>query len=245
MRVPLRRTPTPSGQTDPPGPQPRRRSRLLAWASAGTVGLLAVGCLVWFVQHDPDDGPTAASRTPTSPIPRTGPDPEFRIEIPPLRPTPTPQPKPRIRAGSPERLLIPRLGVDSAIVPITAPGGTLTPPADAQQVGWWSPGAEPGARTGSALVTGHTLSRGGAALQDLETLEVGDRIAVRTVNGRIGYRVRDVQVFDKGSVAEQAGELFSQTSPGRLVVITCEDYNGSVYLSNVVVTARPIGRAVG
>lgn len=209
------------------------------------MGLLAVGCLVWFVQHDPDDGPTAASRTPTSPIPRTGPDPEFRIEIPPLRPTPTPQPKPRIRAGSPERLLIPRLGVDSAIVPITAPGGTLTPPADAQQVGWWSPGAEPGARTGSALVTGHTLSRGGAALQDLETLEVGDRIAVRTVNGRIGYRVRDVQVFDKGSVAEQASELFSQTSPGRLVVITCEDYNGSVYLSNVVVTARPIGRTVG
>jgi LPXTG-site transpeptidase (sortase) family protein len=209
------------------------------------VGILAVGGIVWSVQHDSGDGPAAAKGAPASPIPRTGPDPEFRIEIPPLRPTPTPEPKPRIQAGSPERLLIPSLGVDSAIVPITAPGGTLTPPADAQQVGWWSPGAEPGARTGSALVTGHTLSRGGAALQDLETLEVGDRIAVRTVNGRIGYRVRDVQVFDKGRVAERATELFSQTSPGRLVVITCEDYDGSVYLSNVVVTAKPIGTTAG
>jgi len=199
---------------------------------------------VWFVQHEPDDAATA-KKAPASPIPRTGPDPEFRIEIPPLRPTRTPKPRPVIRAGVPERLLIPSLGVDSAIVPITAPGGTLTPPADAQQVGWWSPGAEPGARTGSALVTGHTLSRGGAALQDLETLEEGDRIAVRTVNGRIVYRVRDVQVFDKGRVAERATELFSQTSPGRLVVITCEDYNGSVYLSNVVVTAKPVGTTAG
>jgi LPXTG-site transpeptidase (sortase) family protein len=148
-----------------------------------------------------------------------------------------------VEPGAPVRLLIPSLDVDSEVVPITAPGGVLTPPDDGQQVGWWSPGAEPGAEQGSALLTGHTLSRGGAALQDLEVLEPGDRIAVRTTQGRIAYRVEDVAVFDKGTVAEEATELFSQSVPGRLVVVTCEDYDGSVYLSNVVVTATPTGGA--
>lgn len=149
--------------------------------------------------------------------------------------------EPAAEPGSPRRLVIPALGVSSAVVPITAPGGTLTPPDDAQQVGWWSAGAEPGAETGSALVTGHTLSRGGGALQDLETLEEGDRMSIETVDGSIDYRVSDVRVFSKGTVAQEATELFSQTSPGRLVVITCEDFDGEVYLSNVVVTALPIG----
>lgn len=144
-------------------------------------------------------------------------------------------------SDAPRRLVIPTLGVSSAVVPIAAPNGTLTPPDDAQQVGWWSAGAEPGAETGSALVTGHTLSRGGGALQDLETLEEGDRMSIETADGSIDYRVSDVRIFSKGTVAQEATELFSQTSPGRLVVITCEDFNGEVYLSNVVVTALPVG----
>lgn len=131
--------------------------------------------------------------------------------------------------------------MDSEILPITAPGGTLTPPSNAQQVGWWSAGAEPGAEHGSALVTGHTLSAGGGALQDLEELGPGDALAVRTADGRIDYQVTDVEIFSKGTLAQQAGNLFSQEVPGRLVVITCEDFDGTSYLSNVVVTATPIG----
>ena len=34
--------------------------------------------------------------------------------------------------------------------------------------------------------------------------------------------------------------MFSQDVPGRLVLITCEDWDGSRYLSNVVVTATPV-----
>jgi hypothetical protein len=34
--------------------------------------------------------------------------------------------------------------------------------------------------------------------------------------------------------------VFSQDVPGRLVLITCEDWNGSVYLSNTVVLADPL-----
>ncbi len=215
-----------------------RRTRPLA---LGAVGIIAAATT--YVVVAPDS--TAPSATP-EPIYVTG-----STFIPPVdltreQPTkPSAEPPPVYESGSPRRLVIPSLDVDSDIVPITAPGGTLTPPGDAQQVGWWSAGAEPGAEQGSALVTGHTLSRGGAALQDLETLERGDRMSVRTVNGDIDYRVQSVKVFSKGTVAADAPELFSQTVPGRLVVITCEDFDGSVYLSNVVVTATPIGSPVG
>jgi hypothetical protein len=34
--------------------------------------------------------------------------------------------------------------------------------------------------------------------------------------------------------------LFSQEAPGRLVLITCEDWDGTAYRSNVVVTAQPV-----
>lgn len=144
------------------------------------------------------------------------------------------------KPGAPRRLLVPSLGVDAPVVPIEAPGGVLTPPADPQVLGWWAAGAKPGARTGSALVTGHTVHTGGGAMDDLEQLAAGDRVWMRTDRGRIGYDVRSVVVLGKGELAERAEQLFSQEVPGRLVLITCEDWNGVEYLSNVVVTATPV-----
>ena len=145
----------------------------------------------------------------------------------------------RVTPGSPRRLSVPELGVDAPVVPVRADGDVLVPPSDAQTLGWWSEGAEPGARRGSALVTGHTVHAGEGALDRLETLEVGDGITVATRRGAIDYRVSDVEVFGKGAVTRQAERLFSQDVPGRLVVVTCEDWNGERYLSNVVVTATP------
>jgi hypothetical protein len=34
--------------------------------------------------------------------------------------------------------------------------------------------------------------------------------------------------------------VFRQRGPGRLVLITCEDWNGTTYLSNAVVFADPV-----
>lgn len=145
----------------------------------------------------------------------------------------------RTTPGSPRRLTVPELGVDAPVVPVRADGDVLVPPSDAQTLGWWSEGAEPGARRGSALVTGHTVHAGEGALDRLETLEVGDDVTVTTRRGVIDYRVSDVEVFGKGAVTRQAERLFSQDVPGRLVVVTCEDWDGERYLSNVVVTATP------
>ena len=136
---------------------------------------------------------------------------------------------------------IPALGVDAPVLPVRAPDRTLVPPSDPQRLGWWADGAKPGAVTGSALVTGHTVHHGGGALDDLEDLRRGDRVVVRTDHGTIRYDVRRVRTFSKGSLANHATELFSQEVPGRLVLITCEDWDGERYLSNVVVTATPRG----
>lgn len=142
--------------------------------------------------------------------------------------------------GAPQRLVVPALTIDAPVVPIGAPGGVLTPPADPQVLGWWADGARPGAARGSALVTGHTVHTGGGAMDDLERLGRGDRVWMTTDAGRIGYSVRRVAVLGKGELAERAEEIFDQSVPGRLVLITCEDWNGVEYLSNVVVTAVPV-----
>lgn len=141
--------------------------------------------------------------------------------------------------GDPLRVEIPALGVDARVRPILAPGGVLTPPADPRQLGWWADGARPGDRLGSALVTGHTVSTGGGALDDLEELQRGDGIQVRSRSTRTTYVVRSVRTLSKGALAARAEQLFDQDVANRLVVVTCEDWDGEEYLSNVVVTAAP------
>lgn len=147
--------------------------------------------------------------------------------------------RPAFEPGVPRRVVIERLDMDAPVVPISTVGNALTPPADPQLLGWWSAGAKTGADRGSALVTGHTVHTGGGALDDLERLRSGDRVTVYTGRGIIAYDVRSVEIFGKGSVAQHAQRLFSQEVPGRLVLVTCEDWDGTQYLSNVVVVARP------
>ena len=137
------------------------------------------------------------------------------------------------------RVVIPALRVSAPVDPVRAPDRTLVPPSDPSRLGWWADGARPGDRTGSVLITGHTVHTGGGALDDLEDLHHGDSVSVRTDRDRLVYEVRTVRIFSKGRVATAAKRLFSQHVPGRLVLITCEDWNGERYLSNVVVVAVP------
>lgn len=200
---------------------------------------MIVGVAAWLFQSpspstsEPDASPTsgapsAADRTAAS----GAPDADAGVLI---------EPEPaQWEAGAPRLVLVPSLGIAVPVVPIKTTGNTLVPPADPQQLGWWADGAKPGATRGSALVTGHTVSTGGGALDDLETVERGDTVTVRTDRGRVVYAVDRVRIFSKGAVADHAERLFSQGVPGRLVLITCEDWNGEAYLSNVVVTATPL-----
>ncbi|MDN5894056.1 MAG: class F sortase [Nocardioides sp.] len=161
---------------------------------------------------------------------------------PSAAPTPTVDPAPATAvgtAGAPDRIIIPALDVDSRVIPIQSEGRVLDPPNDPNVIGWWSEGARPGASTGSALLTGHTIHTGDGALKDLEQLGGGDEVTVNTAEGPLDYAVTDVQVLTKDELAARAESLFDQSGEGRLVVITCEDWDGESWQSNVVVTAVP------
>ena len=158
------------------------------------------------------------------------------VEIDSAEPTPRLEPAP----GVPRRLVVPMLGVDATVVPITAPGGVLLPPSDPQMLGWWRDGAKPGAARGGALITGHTVSSGGGAFDDLETVRRGDEVRVRTPERVLRYEVTGVRIYRKARIARDAEQLFSQTVPGRLVLITCEDWNGTFYESNAVIFAERV-----
>lgn len=175
------------------------------------------------------DAPTAASTKAPFVV-----DPAVRIDAAKQKPKPAPA------AGRPTRLVVPSLGVDAPVLDIGVVDGALIPPSDPSTLGWWSDGAVPGAAHGGALITGHTVHTGGGAFDDLETLRTGDRVQVRTADGVIRYAVSGVTIYRKATLARDAEKVFSQTVPGRLVLITCEDWNGSGYDSNAIVFADPV-----
>ena len=142
-------------------------------------------------------------------------------------------------AGAPRTVVVESLGIDASVVPIAVQGTSLDPPDDPQVLGWWSGGAPAGAATGTALVTGHTVNAGGGAMDNLERVRQGAEIRVLTEAGSIRYVAESVQVLDKDAIAREAQQLFSQQVAGRLVLVTCEDWDGTGYRSNVVVTAVP------
>jgi len=135
---------------------------------------------------------------------------------------------------------VPGLGVSARVLSIRARGGELIPPSNPRLVGWWSDGARPGAARGSAIITGHTVHTGGGAFDDLEQLKAGDSVKVATGGRTVSYAVVSVTTYRKRALAKSAAKLFDQSVPGRLVLVTCEDWNGTAYLSNVVVIAKPV-----
>jgi LPXTG-site transpeptidase (sortase) family protein len=150
-----------------------------------------------------------------------------------------------IQAGgieAPFALRIPRIGVDAHVVPIKSnEEGILEPPRNISVAGWWSDGAAPGEAKGSAVLVGHAVrNKGGGVFDDLGELSRGDAIEVEGSHSTLTYRVQSVDVLSKDEVARNAKQIFDQTGTGRLVVITCGDFDGTVWRSNIVIIAAPV-----
>ena len=64
---------------------------------------------------------------------------------------------------------------------------------------------------------------------------------VRSDDAELAYRVSTVDVLSRDELARRNADVFGRTGPPRLVLITCEDWDGTAYRSNVVVTAQPVG----
>ena len=177
-------------------------------------------------------------------------------QSPPATPAATPTPTPPVEQSEvpldpadsqaeaitgPYTLRIPRIGVDAPIVPIhSTQDRVLLPPRDPGIAGWWSDGAAPGAAHGSAVLVGHTVrNNGGGIFDDVGTLRSGDTIEVEGSTTALTYRVQTVEVLAKDQVARDAEQIFTQTGPGRLVVITCDNWDGTVWQSNIITVAAP------
>ena len=141
----------------------------------------------------------------------------------------------------PYTLHIPRIGVDARVVPIQSNAERiLEPPRDPSVAGWWSEGAAPGEPKGSAVVVGHTVrNRHGGVFDDVRDLSAGDAIGVEGSDSTLTYRVQSIEVLSKNEVARDAEEIFAQTGPGRLVLITCDDWDGTAWRSNIITIAAP------
>ena len=48
------------------------------------------------------------------------------------------------------------------------------------------------------------------------------------------------QIYSTEQLARDADEVFTRGGPGRLVLITCDDWNGEFYESNAIVFAAPV-----
>ena len=146
-------------------------------------------------------------------------------------------------AGAPQRLVIRAIGVDARVVPVSVGSdAVLDPPADYREVGWWDASARPGDGRGQTVVTGHTVHTGGGSMNRIGRLRPGQKVDVVTRKGTMRYRVRRVQVLGQAALAKASVRLFGQRGgSGRLVLVSCTDWNGASYDSNVVVLAAPLG----
>lgn len=204
-------------------------------------GVLAFGAYLQFN----GDGHAGAAPTASGPVTSVSPAPVVASGKPLPPPPPSSVPSTsrtpvNTRPGRPTAITIPQLGVNAPVVAIKAVDAALTPPSDPSMVGWWSGGAQPGAKRGSAVITGHTVHTGGGAFDELGRLVPGAVVQVTTVRGPLRYRVATVTTYRKATLAKRAAQVFDQGVRGRLVLVTCEDWNGQVYLSNVVVVAQPM-----
>lgn len=148
---------------------------------------------------------------------------------------------------SPNRIEIPTLHAQAPIVPVgTTPNGELDVPLNPKIVGWWSPGARPGAAVGTAVFAGHVNYNGVAGeLADIGRLRPGDLVLVYGLNASrttlTRFRVTGVRTYHKTVLPYR--EIFDAHSVSRLALITCGGNFDSAtgnYVDNIVAYAVPV-----
>ena len=156
---------------------------------------------------------------------------------------PPPSPYRSLDPADPVLLLVPSVDIEAPVVPVAlTEDRVLDPPQDVVDVGWWDRSAQPGSETGSTVIAGHSVHTGGGALDPLRGVRRGAVVDVRTAEGTMRYLVQRKKVYDKDELAVNAVSIFGQESGrGRLVLVSCTDWDGTGYASNVVVYAVALG----
>lgn len=140
----------------------------------------------------------------------------------------------------PDRVRIPRIGVDAPVTPVgLTAAGTMDVPAHADTVGWYTLAAVPG-EDGSAVLSGHldTVLGTAAVFYDLKTLVSGDEIFIRTRSGaQLRFVVRETASYPYDASPLQ--RIFAGTGGTYLNLITCDGtWNRKTYDRRTVVYAE-------
>ena len=144
-------------------------------------------------------------------------------------------------ASVPARLLLPAIGVDSALVDLDLrDDGSMQVPAEGFPAGWYTGAPTPG-ELGPAVLAGHVDWAGEPGVfAALHELEPGDEVTVGRADGSTAvFAVTEVAQFSK--VAFPTDAVYGDLDHAGLRLITCGgtfDRTARSYVDNVVVFAE-------
>ena len=124
----------------------------------------------------------------------------------------------------PRMLVIPKLGIDAAVVAVGAPGGVMAAPGSAWDAGWYDKSSLPGSGSGALLIDGHVndaLNSPGV-FYNLSTLKKDDEIIIERGDGRrFAYSVSEVRLVPLQEV--DMNEMLTPAESGKegVNLITC------------------------
>ncbi len=161
--------------------------------------------------------------------------------------TASPSPAASFTPSSDVRLVIPSVGLDLPLLPLTPSGGTIDPPL--LTAGYWiepygAPVGDAAEATNTLYVAAHSAGSGDDGFDPLiagggagTTLASGDVVEVRTPTGTVRYTVQSTHRYGKDALPG-TDEVW-QVAPGRLVLVTCfQRADGREATENLVVVAE-------
>jgi len=187
--------------------------------------------------------------TPT-PVPVAPVEPTATLEPIPVEPPPPaaePTANPAAAGNAPTHILIPSVGIDSAIVPV----GWQLVEQNGQQysiwdvadyaVGWHNTSALPG-QVGNLVMAGHH-NIGGEVFRYLVNVEVGDEVVLYVGEQAYRYQIElKTIVKEKGEPADvrrRNAQWIAPTTDERITMVTCWPYTNNTH--RVIVVAKPMG----
>lgn len=254
---------TPETPSETPGTAPRndrRRWRRAYLLGAGSV--LAVELVVAaFVLHPPVS--VAGTAVPAQPAPatpsRTEPATDGQDEQDDedenaderddaggdSEPTRVTEPPATAPSGQrPGTVRLPNGGTATLVRQELGPDAVLPVPDDLGEATWWGAGLD--APSGASVFAGHVNWQGRVGpFAELWDIRVGQQVIVVDEDGsEFTYSVTQIVTLGKDELPARATELFGQSGPHRLVLVTCGGrwLGGTTgYAENRVVIAEPEG----
>ncbi len=127
--------------------------------------------------------------------------------------SPTAAPPPAPLGDAVGQIRIPKIGVDEIVVNGVGAEELRTGP------GLYPDSPRPG-QLGNAAIAGHRTTYG-APFSDLDQLQLGDEITVRTTQGTFAYQVRESLVVEPSNISVLAPRTSGATTKATLTLITC------------------------